>query len=73
VLTDRQLQVLRLLDVQLPPTLKELAEALGLKAHHTIVCHIKRLEAKGMVTRIPMKSRAVFVTRAGKRALRGAA
>lgn len=72
MLTARQLLVLRLIDAPLKPTLKEIAAAIGAKAHHTAVCHVERLIAKGMVERIPMKARALLITPKGKRALRRA-
>lgn len=43
------------------PTVREIAAALSIKSPNGVVCHIKALERKGYVRRIPGKARGLEV------------
>jgi repressor LexA len=68
--TLRQLEVLRLIakgiEGGLPPTNRELCEALGFASTHSAACHIAALIKKGYLDRIPNRARALSLTSAGR-------
>ena len=45
-----------------PPSVREIADAVGLKSTSTVHGHLQRLEKKGLLHRDPMKPRAMEVT-----------
>ena len=69
--TDRQVDVLRSI-VKLtqlwgyPPTVRELAEDLGVTATNGVAEHLERLEAKGCLVKKARSSRALALTPRGK-------
>ncbi len=74
--TRRQLQVLAtvhklLIDQKMPPTLREIGDALGISSKNGVNDHLNALVAKGLLLRKPMLSRAIWVTDAGALALEG--
>jgi repressor LexA len=42
-----------------PPTLTELAEAIGVQSVNAVSQHLQQLEAKGLVTRVKGRPRAI--------------
>jgi repressor LexA len=63
-LTDRQQEVLAFIRLNAHlygPTVREIAAALDIKSLNGVVCHIKALERKGYVRRIPGKARGLEV------------
>ncbi len=75
-LTDRQLEVLRFIAVQIeehgyPPTIREIGEALDIRSTNGVNDHLKALERKGFLTRDRVKSRALIPTGAARQALGG--
>lgn len=68
--TPRQLQVLRLVGEAArrgapPPTLRELADALGLRQKTGVAEHLERLERKGLIRTGYSKARHVTLTETG--------
>jgi len=66
-LTDRQLEVLKFIAVQIeeagyPPTIREIGEGLDIRSTNGVNDHLKALERKGFLTRDPVKSRALIPT-----------
>ena len=66
-LTDRQQNVydmLRDLIVKrgYGPTVREIGEHFGIKSPNGVMCHLRALERKGLITRSPNKSRAIELT-----------
>ena len=73
-LTDRQLEVLRFIVEQIeacgyPPTIREIGEALDIRSTNGVNDHLKALERKGVLTRDPVKSRALIPTAAAREQL----
>ncbi len=71
-LTDRQQNVydmIRSLIVQrgYGPTVREIGEHFGIKSPNGVMCHLRALERKGLITRSPNKSRAIELTHAADR------
>ena len=71
-LTDRQQNVydmIRSLIVQrgYGPTVRESGEHFGIKSPNGVMCHLRALERKGLITRSPNKSRAIELTHAADR------
>lgn len=71
-LTDRQQNVydmLRDLIVKrgYGPTVREIGEHFGIKSPNGVMCHLRALERKGLITRSPNKSRAIELTHAADR------
>lgn len=71
-LTDRQQNVydmIRGLIVKrgYGPTVREIGEHFGIKSPNGVMCHLRALERKGLITRSPNKSRAIELTSAADR------
>lgn len=71
-LTDRQQSVydmIRSLIVKrgYGPTVREIGEHFGIKSPNGVMCHLRALERKGLITRSPNKSRAIELTHAADR------
>ncbi|QDT06837.1 LexA repressor [Rubripirellula lacrimiformis] len=71
-LTDRQQNVydmIRGLIVKrgYGPTVREIGEHFGIKSPNGVMCHLRALERKGLITRSPNKSRAIELTHAADR------
>lgn len=65
-LTDRQRQVLEYIDENLrnkgyPPSVREIAQSLGLASPATVHNHLNTLETKGYIKRDPSKPRALEI------------
>jgi repressor LexA len=76
-LTHRQLQVLALVADShqrrgVPPTARELGKQLGIRSTNGVSEHLKALERKGVLRRLPRCARGLVLTEAGRRALGGA-
>ena len=66
-LTDRQQNVydmIRQLIIKrgYGPTVREIGEHFGIKSPNGVMCHLRALERKGLITRSPNKSRAIEPT-----------
>lgn len=66
-LTDRQRRVYELIRDLITnrgygPTVREIGEAFGIKSPNGVMCHLRALERKGLITRSPNKSRAIELT-----------
>ncbi len=71
-LTERQQAVYDLIrsliiDRGYGPTVREIGEAFGIKSPNGVMCHLKALERKGLITRSPNKSRAIELTQPADR------
>ena len=71
-LTDRQQSVydmIRKLIVKrgYGPTVREIGEHFGIKSPNGVMCHLRALERKGLITRSPNKSRAIELTHTADR------
>lgn len=69
-----QRQVLELIegvraDLGYAPTVRELAQLLGVASTHTVAGHLAALEARGLLTRVPNSARTLAATEAGKKLL----
>ena len=65
-LTDRQRQVLDFIKAEVvrqgfPPSVRDIAQAVGLHSSSTVHAHLGALEAKGLIRRDPSKPRALEV------------
>jgi repressor LexA len=49
------------------PTVREIGEAFAIKSPNGVMCHLKALERKGLITRSPNKSRAIELTQSADR------
>ncbi len=49
------------------PTVREIGEHFGIKSPNGVMCHLRALERKGLITRSPNKSRAIELTHAADR------
>jgi len=49
------------------PTVREIGEHFGIKSPNGVMCHLRALERKGLITRSPNKSRAIELTSAADR------
>ena len=49
------------------PTVREIGEHFSIKSPNGVMCHLKALERKGLITRSPNKSRAIELTNAADR------
>ncbi len=72
-LTERQKEVYDLIrslmmDRGYGPTVREIGEQFGIKSPNGVMCHLRALERKGLITRSPNKSRAIELTQAIDRA-----
>lgn len=66
-LTDRQKDVYELIrsliqDRGYGPTVREIGEHFGIKSPNGVMCHLRALEKKGLITRKANKSRAIELT-----------
>lgn len=71
-LTDRQNEVLAFIEERqrttgFPPTLKETAEHFGFKSANSVRQHLRLIENKGLVKRLPRRSRALVVPKHPRR------
>jgi repressor LexA len=71
-LTDRQRLVYvfirdKIMNRGYGPTVREIGEHFQISSPNGVMCHLKALEKKGLIRRIPNKSRAIELTRAAKR------
>ena len=74
--TSRQLEILAIIakhlrDEKIPPTMREIGVAAGIKSTNAINDHLRALDDKGLLGRKPLLSRGIWVTDAGARALVG--
>ena len=63
-MTPRQEQVLEFIKANMGlygPTVREIAEQMGIKNHNAVFHHLNALEKKGAIRRIPGKSRNIEV------------
>ncbi|MEM9364966.1 MAG: transcriptional repressor LexA [Planctomycetota bacterium] len=70
-LTDRQQEVYDLIrtliyDRGYGPTVREIGEQFGIKSPNGVMCHLRALERKGLITRKANKSRAIELTGSAK-------
>jgi len=49
------------------PTLREIADFMSFKSHHTVVCHLKLIEKKGYIRLIPGKHRGIEIYKPNER------
>ncbi|HHY46470.1 MAG TPA: transcriptional repressor LexA [Firmicutes bacterium] len=66
--SSRQVRILEFIEQRIaengyPPSIREIAEACGLKSASTVHGHLSRLERKGYLRRDPAKSRAIELLR----------
>ncbi|TWT76383.1 LexA repressor [Planctomycetes bacterium CA13] len=71
-LTDRQQNVYNMIRSLIVkrgygPTVREIGEHFGIKSPNGVMCHLRALERKGLITRSPNKSRAIELTSAADR------
>ncbi len=71
-LTDRQQNVYNMIRELIVkrgygPTVREIGEHFGIKSPNGVMCHLRALERKGLITRSPNKSRAIELTHAADR------
>jgi repressor LexA len=71
-LTDRQQDVYEMIRSLIVkrgygPTVREIGEHFGIKSPNGVMCHLRALERKGLITRCPNKSRAIELTHAADR------
>lgn len=64
ILTNRQKEVLNFIvlfirDNGMPPTIREIADALGINSTNAANDHLVALEKKGYIERVPMTSRGI--------------
>ncbi len=67
-LTQRQQQVYQFIHEKITqrgygPTVREIGERFQISSPNGVMCHLKALEKKGLIRRIPNKSRAIELTR----------
>lgn len=67
-LTERQQNVYEFIHDKIKnrgygPTVREIGENFGISSPNGVMCHLKALEKKGLITRSPNKSRAIELTR----------
>ena len=61
-----------MIDTCAPPTVREIAAALGASSTNTVTCHLRALARKGLIELLtPRQARNVRLTSAGRDALRG--
>ena len=63
-LTPRQFAVIDFIrftikTVGVPPTVREIGSQLSIKSPNGVMCHLKALERKGLIDRMPYKSRGI--------------
>jgi len=74
IASSRQLEVLRVIHRATardgyPPTLREIASAIGARAVWAAQWHVGRLEALGLIAREPGRARTIVLTPLGRRAI----
>jgi repressor LexA len=42
-----------------PPTIREIGTALGIRSANGVACHLRALEIRGLLTRVPRSPRAI--------------
>jgi len=67
ILTDRQRDIYnfikdKILNRGYGPTVREIGGQFGIKSPNGVMCHLKALEKKGLITREPHMSRAIQLT-----------
>lgn len=69
--TARQLEALRLINgsAHFPPTVRELADAMGFASTNAVTELLQKLVGHGLLQRNFKQARAMWLTAAGKRAL----
>jgi SOS-response transcriptional repressor LexA len=68
--TDRQIDVLRFIaSVDVPPSVREIAAAIGVTGTNGVAQHLVFLEKKGLIQRGQVRSRHIVVTDAGYKIL----
>lgn len=70
-LTDRQKEVYEFIREKIQnrgygPTVREIGEDFGISSPNGVMCHLKALEKKGIISREPNMSRAIQLTDVGK-------
>ncbi len=63
-LTNRQAEALAFIRANVGmygPTIREIAEAMGIRSPNGVVGHLKALERKGLLRRIPKSTRGIEV------------
>lgn len=70
--TQRQLQVLRTIASLAsakgyPPSIRELADALGISSTNAMNDHLRALERRALITRDRLTARSILITAAGWR------
>ncbi len=70
-LTRRQREVFELIRKKIEgrgygPTVREIGEHFDIRSPNGVMCHLKALEKKGLITREPNRSRAIQLTAAAK-------
>lgn len=53
------------------PSIREIADKMGFKSPNGVVCHLKALEKKGLITRTAKHSRSIVLTEAANEETRG--
>ncbi len=71
-LTERQKEVLAFVEERqstagFPPTVKEIAEHFGFRSANSVRQHLRLIESKGLVKRLPRRSRALVVPKQPRR------
>jgi len=66
-LTPRQTAILDFIRAYIdrckfPPSIREIGEHFGISSPTGVICHIRVLERRGMISRVPGKARAIIVT-----------
>ena len=65
-LTERQREIYDFIKLKIEsrgygPTVREIGEEFGIKSPNGVMCHLKALEKKGLITREPNMSRAIML------------
>jgi len=75
VLTKRQEEIFEFVKKRivggLPPTVREIGTEFGIRSPNGVMCHLKALEKKGLITRDPRTSRSIYLVENGELALEG--
>ena len=64
--TDMQLKVLiymakSMAETGVQPSIREIGNEFGFTSPNGVVCHLKALQKKGLIVRVPMRSRSVVI------------
>ena len=65
-LTPRQFAVIDFIrftikTIGFPPTVREIGDRFSIKSPNGVMCHLRALERKGLIQRVPYKSRGIRV------------